>query len=85
MISIRCQKWSQGALESQLKLEVPQQHVHETIQAQKQPHSQAKGIQPVEVYSNKPQQLVMAKIFFHHILVEQKARRGQQVPSTSYF
>jgi hypothetical protein len=37
----------------QLKLEMPQQLVHETIQPQKQPRSQVKRVQLVEPPSNE--------------------------------
>jgi hypothetical protein len=49
----------------QLKLEVPQQLVHEVIQPQKQPRCQVKGVQLVEPLNNELQQPVMVEVLFH--------------------
>jgi hypothetical protein len=45
-------------LRRQLELEAPHQPVREVIQSQEPTHSQAEGIQSIEVPSNEPQQLV---------------------------
>jgi hypothetical protein len=50
-----------------LELEAPQQLVCEVIQSQEQTHSQAEGVQLVEIPSNEPQQLVTIEIPFHKI------------------
>ncbi len=49
------------------------------VQPQEQPCSQAKGIQPIEVPNNDPQQLVMAYVHFHQIPIEHEERKEPQV------
>jgi hypothetical protein len=72
-------------LRKQLELKASQQPVHEVIQPQKQPRSQAEGTQLIDVPSNEPQQLVMPYLLLHQILAKQKERRESQVPSFSQF
>jgi hypothetical protein len=56
-------------LRRQLKLEVPQQHVHEAIQSHEQPPFQAKGIQPIDAPNNELQQPITTYLL-HQILAK---------------
>jgi hypothetical protein len=52
-------------LRRQLELKALQQHVCEVVQPQEQPHSQARGVQPIEAPSNELQQPIIINILFH--------------------
>jgi hypothetical protein len=69
----------------QLKLGVPEQPVHETIQSQKQLCYQVNKIQEFDAPNIEPEQLVTIDFPIHHIPTKHEEKKEPKVPLIGRF